>query len=292
MFSFLFRGLAWLPLPVLHGFGWLLGWLGFVFSPKYRRRLLGNIRQANMSLGTALASVGESGKMAAETPRLWLGAPVPVEWVGIERVEAALSEGSGVLMFTPHLGCFEVIGQAFALRFGHQVTLTALYRPSRQAWLQDIMAGARNRPGLLMAPTTLAGVKQLIKALKAKQVVGLLPDQVPPEGQGVWAPFFGRDAYTMTLSAKLAQTPGVQLLLLWGERLPWGRGYRIRVRLLSELLPQGLATDANQAAAQLNQVMEALVRESPRQYIWSYDRYKAPKKSDLGEPRTPDKRLR
>jgi KDO2-lipid IV(A) lauroyltransferase len=48
---------------------------------------------------------------------------------------------------------------------------------------------------------------------------------------------------------------------------------------MSELLPHGLDTDATRAAAQINGVMEALVRESPRQYIWSYDRYKAPKRT-------------
>jgi KDO2-lipid IV(A) lauroyltransferase len=60
------------------------------------------------------------------------------------------------------------------------------------------MVAARQRPGLQTAPTNLSGVKQLIKALKKGEAVGLLPDQVPPRGMGVMAPFFGREAYTMT----------------------------------------------------------------------------------------------
>jgi KDO2-lipid IV(A) lauroyltransferase len=59
--------------------------------------------------------------------------------------------------------------------------------------------------------------------------VGLLPDQVPPDGMGVWAPFYGRPAYTMTLAARLVQQTGAALLLIWAERLPAGRGWVLRV---------------------------------------------------------------
>jgi KDO2-lipid IV(A) lauroyltransferase len=55
--------------------------------------------------------------------------------------------------------------------------------------------------------------------------VGLLPDQVPPAGMGVWAPFFGRSAYTMTLAARLVQQTGAEVAVLWTERLPRGAGY-------------------------------------------------------------------
>ena len=116
-------------------------------------------------------------------------------------------------------------------------------------------------------------------ALKAGQAVGLLPDQVPPDGQGVWAPFFGRDAYTMTLSARLAQAGRVQILLSWGERLGWGRGYRVHVRPFDTVNGGPLSTDPLEAAAQINRAMESLVRECPAQYLWSYDRYKAPRGS-------------
>ncbi|QCB48710.1 lysophospholipid acyltransferase family protein [Hydrogenophaga sp. PAMC20947] len=270
----IFRLLSVLPLPVLHAGGWLMGWASFVLSGRYRRRLLANARQAGLSLRTALVSVGESGKMVAETPRLWLGKPMRMGWEGASVVESALTHGSGVLFLTPHLGCFEITAQALAQRFGERMPITVLFRPSRQPALRDLVATARERPHLFTAPTTLAGVKQLIKALKSQQAVGLLPDQVPPAGQGVWAPFFGREAYTMTLSARLAQTAGVQLVLIWGERLSWGRGYLVHVRPCP--VEGGLSRDPLIAATQINQAMEALVRECPAQYIWSYDRYKTP----------------
>lgn len=270
----LFRALSALPLPLLHALGWLVGWATFLLSSRYRRRLLANAKQAGLPLSTALASVAESGKMLAETPRMWLGRPTRLHWYGEAAVEEALTHGSGVLFLTPHLGCFEITAQALAQRFGDRMPITVLYRPSRQPWLRDLVATARERPNLFTAPTTLAGVKQLIKALKTRQAVGLLPDQVPPHGQGVWAPFFGREAYTMTLSARLALTPGVQLVLIWGERLSWGRGYRVHVRPCP--VDGGLSKDPVVAATQINQAMEILVRECPAQYIWSYDRYKKP----------------
>ncbi len=110
--------------------------------------------------------------------------------------------------------------------------MTALYRPARQPWLRELEATARNRPGLLTAPASLAGVRQMIRALRQGQTVGLLPDQVPPDGMGVWAPFFGQPAYTMTLAARLVlQTGAVPLLLLVRAPAGCGRLARARVRL-------------------------------------------------------------
>lgn len=272
-----FITLSRFPLPVLHALGWVLGWLSFLASGRYRRRLLAHARQAGCGWRVALASVGEAGKLVAELPRLWLGRSVRVDWEGAHRIEAAQAQGAGVLFLTPHMGCFEIAAQAYAQRFGARQPITVLFRPARQAWLSELMRTVRERPGLHTAPTTLAGVKQLIKALKAGHAVGLLPDQVPPEGQGVWAPFFGRDAYTMTLCARLAQIAGTQIVLAWGERLSWGRGYLVHVRLFDPTPANALASDPVQAAAQINQAMERLVRECPRQYLWSYDRYKQPR---------------
>ena len=135
------------------------------------------------------------------------------------------------------------------------------------------METARNRPGMLAVPTTLAGVRQMIKALRRGEAVGLLPDQVPPEGQGQWAPFFGRDAYTMTLAARLAQQTGAAVVLVRCERLSWGRGYVTHF----EPLPAPLSADMDQALLQINQAMEHLIRQCPEQYLWGYGRYKQPR---------------
>jgi KDO2-lipid IV(A) lauroyltransferase len=266
----LFRLLAFLPLRLLHGLGAAMGWLAYGFSPTYRRRFLENAAQAGYSPVLVRRAVSEAGRLLAETPRLWFGAPVEMAWEGGELIQAARAQGRGLIFLTPHLGCFEATAQAYARRFG---PITVLYRPARKPWLRELVDTARGRANLAAAPTTLAGVRQMLRALKNGEAVGLLPDQVPPEGLGVWAPFFGRDAYTMTLPARLAQQTGAALLLAWGERLPGGRGYRVHLRpWQGELSP-----DPQAAAAQVNAQMERLVRECPQQYLWGYARYKAPR---------------
>jgi KDO2-lipid IV(A) lauroyltransferase len=217
--------------------------------------------------------------MVLETPRLWFGRPVKVHWApGSEAmVQGALGAGKGILMLTPHLGCFEMIPQEYAKRFGAQQPITVLYRPSRQPYLREVVATARQREHLLTAPTTMAGVKQLLKALRAGQCVGLLPDQVPPEGLGVWAPFFGREAYTMTLSARLAQQTGASVLLVSGERLSWGRGYRFHAQTMQERLSDDLVV----AATTINRAMEQMILINPGQYLWGYSRYKQPRKESV-----------
>lgn len=275
--QFLFRVFSVLPLGLLHALGWVLGWLTFLLSPVYRRHLWAQARAAGVGRADVLASVGEAGKLVTELPRLWLGRPVRMGWEGAAHIEAAQAHGRGLLILTPHLGCFEICAQAYAQRFGAHQPITVLFRPARQPWMRDLVAGSRQRPGLRTAPTTLAGVKQLIKALKAGDAVGLLPDQVPPEGQGVWAPFFGQDAYTMTLSARLVHSTQAAVVLVWGERLSWGRGYLVHVRPYDEAAWGPLSTDATVAARQINQAMESLILSCPRQYLWSYDRYKHPR---------------
>ena len=269
----IFKLLSLWPLSVAHAMGWLLGWLVFAVSGTYRQRFLANARQAGIGWRQWLPAVGENGKLVAELPRLWLGRPVAVQWDGAGHVEAALALGRGVVFLTPHLGCFEIMAQGYAQRYGHTNPITVLFRPPRQTWLRALVTTVRQRPGLHTAPATLAGVKQMRKALRLGQSLGLLPDQVPPAGMGLWLPFFGRDAYTMTLSARLVQQSGATVLLGWGQRLSWGRGYRLHFVPLQEPLP----VDAQGAAVRINREMETLIRSCPQQYLWGYARYKPPR---------------
>lgn len=272
--SILFRALSCLPLWALHALGAGMGWMAYVLSAVYRQRLNLHADLAGLSQGQRRQSIAAAGQMVGELPLLWFGGGVPVQWDGSEWIDAALATDRGLLFLTPHLGCFEVTAQAYALRYGiAQRPMTVLYRPARKVWLRSLVEHARQRPGLATAPATLAGVKQMLKALRAGGAVGLLPDQVPPKGLGVWAQFFGRPAYTMTLPARLAEQTGATVLMAWGERLPWGRGYVVHVR------PMPMVQDAGPvvAAQQINAAMEALIREQPGQYLWGYDRYKPPR---------------
>ena len=266
----LFRVFALLPLPILHAVGVALGWLTFLGSPTYRRRFLSNSTQAGYGFAAVRRAVAEAGKLVAEAPRLWFGSMPRIHWERAELIEAARAEGRGIVFLTPHLGCFEITAQAYASRYG---PITVLYRPARKAWLRDLVDTARIRPNLAAAPTTLSGVRQMLRALRAGEAVGLLPDQVPPQGLGTWAPFFGRKAYTMTLPARLVQQTGAVILLAVGERMAYGRGYCVRLSSWEGELD----AEPQNAAAQVNAQMERLVRAWPAQYLWGYARYKQPR---------------
>jgi KDO2-lipid IV(A) lauroyltransferase len=273
---FLLRLLSLCPLWLLHALGWAGGWAVWALDATYRQRFAANAAQAGYGWAQVRGAVGAAGQLAAELPRLWLGKPVSVEFLGTEYIDTAHTAGKGLIFLTPHLGCFEITPQAYAARYAAAGrSITVLYRPPRQAWLAPLFARARQRPGMAGAPASLGGIKQMIKALKSGQAVGLLPDQVPPEGMGVWAPFFGRDAYTMTLAAKLAAQTGATLLLAVGERLSCGRGYRVWV----EPAPADLPAEPQAAAARINQWMAALISRYPSQYLWGYGRYKVPKEA-------------
>ena len=272
--AFLFKLLSRFPLWLLHGIGAALGWLTYLLSPTYRRRIRENTLQAGVGLAEMRASIGHAGRMALELPRVWLGELPPVTWEGAGRIDAAMARGKGLIFLTPHLGCFECTAQGYARRFGPIYgALMVLFRPSRQPMLSELVLESRKRQGLEVAPTTPAGVRLLMRTLRQGRAIGVLPDQVPPDGMGVWAPFFGKPAYTMTLAVRLAQQTGATILLVWGERLPWGRGFTIHVRELDAALPD----DLTQAVTAVNVAMEQLIRQCPQQYLWGYGRYKQPR---------------
>ena len=272
--SFVFRIFSIFPLWLLQIMGAAMGWVAFGASHTYRRRFLANSALAGYSFGAVRAAVAHAGRMVAELPRLWLGAPLPCSMVGEACVEQAYAAGRGIVFLTPHQGCFELSAQVAARHWSaERGPITVLYRPARQPWLATVMETARNRPGMLAVPTTLSGVRQMIKALRRGEAVGLLPDQVPPDGQGVWVPFFGRDAYTMTLAVRLAQQTGAAVVLARCERLPWGRGFVTHF----EPLPAPLDERLEAAVLQINQAMEHLIRQCPEQYLWGYARYKRPR---------------
>ncbi len=277
----LFRLLSNLPLPVLHATGIALGWLVYFVSPSYRNRLKDNINRAGYSRYRN-ATIAESGKNILELPFVWCARPERVlatasieNW---ELAQAALDAGQGVIFLTPHLGCFEIIAQAIAAK----IPLTALYRPPRKAALRPLMEEARARHNLALAPATLTGVRMLLKTLKKGEAIGLLPDQVPGNGEGVWADFFGKSAYTMTLPGKLHQMTGAPIILSYAERLSRGRGYVIRFVKFEEIPGE---TAAQQARA-INAAMEKLIARCPAQYFWSYARYKTPAGVDTAPPHT------
>jgi Kdo2-lipid IVA lauroyltransferase/acyltransferase len=274
------RILAYLPLPVVHFLGGGLGVVILPLAPR-ARDIRDNLRQAGLpGLGMFLRSAWELGKGSAELLPVWLRTlPQAVGLIrevrGGELVDQARASGRGILVLTPHLGCWELVGAYMAAR----VPFLALYRPPRQAWADQLMRIGRERGQGRVAKPDMRGVRAMLSALKHGEAVGMLPDQVASKGDGVWAPFFGRQAFTPTLTFRLLDATGAVPLLFFCERLSWGRGYRLRIEALPDL-----PGDPAAAATLLNREVERLVRLRPEQYLWTYRRYKRPG----GAPPPPD----
>lgn len=282
MLLILFRALSTLPLPVLHAIGSALGRLVYLLSPSYRRRLRENIARAGHQQHLS-AAVREAGKGLLELPFLWCASPervmAKVRMENWDVARDAIDSGRGALFLTPHLGCFEVIPQSVS----RHVPVIVMYRPPRKKALRPLVEAARARARLALAPASMAGVRMLLKSLKNGGAVGLLPDQVPQQGEGLWAPFFGKPAYTMTLPGRMAQMTGCDVIMTWAERLPRGQGWLIRY--WRHEAPLGKT--AEEQAAAINAEMEKLIAMCPSQYLWSYNRYKAPAGAPAAPPAGP-----
>ena len=272
----LFRFFSIWPLPALHALGGALGWLVWAVSPGYRKRFRANVAQAGLPFEMARPAIAEAGRFVAELPNLWLR-PVDqsclanVQMHGQQHARDAFAQGKGVIFFGPHCGSFELGPQALAEIYG---PITAIYRPARQPSLAAVELLTRQRPQLKVLPASLGAIKAMHKALAANQAAALLTDQVPPEGLGMWAPFFGKPAYTMTLAARLALQTGAAVLPVSCERLPKGRGYIVKIRPAVDLPAN---CDLPSAVTRFNQAIETIVLSQPGQYLWGYGRYKKPR---------------
>lgn len=273
MLVWIIRSIARLPLGWLQAVGALAGRAALAASPSFRRKTAANLELAGLASPQMLVGTArEIGRGVLESPWIWFREPAEVERAAAnpdtEAIQAARAAGRGVILLTPHLGSFEVCARAYAA-LG---PITVLYKPPKIEALHRVLARARSGPNLSAVPTTGTGVRALLRALKRGEMIGVLPDQVPSDGDGAWAPFFGRPAYTMTLPQRLAQATGAAVFMVAGERLPEARGWRVHVEALDDASP-----------AAVNRAMEALIRRFPAQYFWGYNRYKVPERA-RGKP--------
>lgn len=276
--SFLFRCLACLPLAWLHFFGRMLGSISFYFIRRNRELIRANLKTAGLPDDDAMvkAVLQETAKGGLELPIAFFRRPEEVaalfrEVHGWEHVQTALEKGEGLLFITPHIGSYDLAGRYLSHRL--PFPLTAMYKPPKIKVFDQVMQAGRVRDKGRTAPTSIQGVKQIIKALRAGEATIVLPDHVPdPEegGDGVWAKFFGRYAYTMTLAAKLAQVKGVRTLFFCGERLQSGKGFVLHI----EPMQGELNGDKVHDAQVINENVEYWVRRFPEQYLFAYNRFK------------------
>jgi Kdo2-lipid IVA lauroyltransferase/acyltransferase len=273
MLSLILKPLSYLSLPVLHGLGSALGWLLFYCMSSAKKRVIENITQSQLAKTPEQVqkitrqSFIELGKAIFETPAIWQKKeaellPMVRQVYGWDMCEAALNRGKGIIFLTPHLGCFEITSICYGTRY----PVTVLYRPPKINALEQLMLKGRARTGVSLAEANAGGVRKLMQALKRGEAIGILPDQIPAAGEGEWADFFGKPAYTMTLASKLAEKTGAAVIIAFGERLANGAGYDVYFTATQD--------GAINTPALLNKAIEQQIAHKPSQYLWSYNRYK------------------
>ena len=270
--------IAVLPLFLAQAIGAVLGVLAYVGSQQYRSLFRPKYEAAVKSRHFPLQiwrAVAASGQLFSDSLWIWRNPKKALELVEVQNwdlVEVAIKEGHGLVMLTPHLGGFEIIPRVLAQHF----PATILYRPSRQEWLNEIVEAGRAYPNMHFVPTNLNGVRQMTRALTRGEAIGILPDQVPSGGEGVWAPFFGRPAYTTPLPARLANRNDTPVVMFTAKRKNLGKGWLMQAKRL-----EPLSEDSTIAATEINIAIENAILVAPNQFIWAYNRYKHPIGAEL-----------
>ena len=139
-------------------------------------------------------------------------------------------------------------------------------------WLRPLFRHGRSQGLARLTTADTRGVRDLLKALRRGEAIALLPDQVPAKHHGVVeADFFGQPVHTTTLIGRLQQATGAAIVFVRMRRLPDANGFELSLFPIDPLPPEQGA-----AALALNRAQEDLIRSCPEQYLWSYNRFKAP----------------
>ena len=276
------RTAARLPWPVLRALADAMAWLSRASNGREARVARRNLELVRPDLAPAARDallreiLRTTSRQAFESLRLWTRPAARkladiAELHGEALFDAALSDDRGLIVAAPHMGNWELLNQWLAAK----TPLAILYRPPEsavgEAFLRRVRANAGGQVEQVRAEA--AGVRTLLKRLQRGGVVGILPDQQPRVGDGAFAPFFGREALTMTLLGRLAARSGARVLFAWCERLPGAGAPRFALHVAEA--PDGIADpDPARAVAALNAGVEAIARRDFAQYQWTYKRYK------------------
>ncbi|HHM04313.1 MAG TPA: lipid A biosynthesis acyltransferase [Gammaproteobacteria bacterium] len=275
--ALLLRVFALLPYPATQALGWAVGHLLAMVPNTLRDTSRTNIARCLPELGaTAQArllrrSLVETGKTMLEAGAVWhweggRALALVRKVYGEQHVRDALAAGRGVILATPHLGQWELMGLYCSAHY----PITTLYRPPRQTELDGVIRRARERLGAHLVPAGTAGVRALYRAIGRGEAVGLLPDQMPKGGEGRLAPFFAQPAHTMVLLSRLAMKTRAPVVFCYARRLTGGRGFQVHFLPAPAVLNEGTLAAS---LAGVNEMVERCVRTCPEQYQWGYKRF-------------------
>lgn len=191
--------------------------------------------------------------------------------VGKDLIDKALSNNQGVLLIGPHSGSWELITFWCGLHFN----TAAMYRRAKLEALDKIIVDGRQKTGAKMISGERRNARKILDHLKQRNVFIVLADQEPEKGSGMYADFFGKPAYTMTLPKKLVEKTGAQMLLFYIERTK--KGFNVRI-----IEPRNLSSDEplENYLNSMNNNLETIIRMNMPQFEWGYKRFKTPPDGD------------
>ncbi len=266
------------------GLGWrvgrVVGRLGCVFFPGYRRLVRGNLEVAlgadrsgaeldwltREHFATLAANVVSSLKISYMEEGAILAR---LETRGMEKIPGLLEEGKGIIYALCHMGNWEVLAQTGIL--GPGAKPASLYQALANPFLNEHVLRRRSRSGCRLFDRQ-EGFAAPAGWLREGHALGILVDQHAGDG-GVWCPFFGRLASTTNLAALLSRRTGAPVVPLWVETVGPAR-WRL---VCGDALVGGRGElGVDEATARLNQVLEEGIRRSPADWFWVHNRWKTP----------------
>lgn len=186
---------------------------------------------------------------------------------GVEIFNTALAEGKGVIAIVPHWGTWEFMN-AWINTFTSPIIM---YKPGKQPGVDLFVAEARGRLNATVVPTDDSGVRSLFKGLRKGAFTAILPDHIPNEQGGIFAPFFGINTWTGVMVPKLAHRTGCRVIVMGCLRREDGEGFDIYFLPAD---PDISNEDLLTATTAMNRSMEMLIRMAPEHYQWNYKRFK------------------
>jgi len=278
---FLIKIFAVLPRPAAHRAARILAWCGFHLAGRQRRAGLHNLRMVFPQLTEPeririlRGSFQNLGRLLVEFthfPELTKGNIADhVVHDGLENYLEGLRRGRGVIFMTAHFGAWELSSFAHAL-YGYP--LKFIVRPIDNPRVEELISNYRTLSGNVPIGRRSAA-RDILKALRQNEAVGILFDQNTTRSEGVFAEFFGIPAATTPAIALFAQRAGAAVIpgfLIWDEKL--GK-HRLRLDPPVELINTGdLDQDVLENTKRFNRVLEEYVRKYPEQWLWIHRRWK------------------
>ena len=190
---------------------------------------------------------------------------------GLENYLEGLNRGRGVIFMTAHFGAWELSSFAHAV---YGFPLKFIVRPIDNPKVEALISGYRTLSGNKPIDRRDAA-RDVLKALRKNEAVGILFDQNTTRSEGVFAEFFGIPAATTPAIALFALRTGAAVVpgfLIWDDSL---KKHRLRLDPPVDLINTGdLDKDVLENTKLFNRILESYVRKYPDQWLWIHRRWK------------------